>query len=287
MDLKELSLFCHLANSLHFGKTASAKFVSPSTLSRVITRLESEVGATLFWRNNRQVALTKAGEKLLAFALPVLEDWVRLKSQLNIDGQQLSGKLTLFCSVTASQSHLPLLLDKFRQQHSLVDIKLETGDPGIAVKKVIDGVCDVSIAINSPDFPAALHFAHLAYVPLVLVAPKSMRVSALADVQWSQTQVVMPDSGPTRRTVHHWFAEAGIRPTIYASVGGNEAIVSMVALGCGVGFVPKVVVEHSTLQHHINVIEVDNIESYELGLCCLSSRRNDALIHALFQQLES
>ena len=42
MDLRNLELFLHLADSLHFGKSADAMAVSPSTLSRAIQRLEQE-----------------------------------------------------------------------------------------------------------------------------------------------------------------------------------------------------------------------------------------------------
>lgn len=287
MDLRELQLFSHLASSLHFGKTSTAQHVSPSTLSRVIQRLEDECGASLFTRNNRTVALTHAGVKLLAFAEPVLSDWRKLKQTLNQASQQLSGVLTIYCSVTASQSHLPTLLSRFRQQHSLVDFKLETGDPGIAVQKVIDGNCDLAIAINSPDLPAELSFSHLDSVPLVLVLPRHYAVNNVDDIDWRETAVVMPESGPTRRTVHHWFAEAGIRPHVYASVGGNEAIVSMVALGCGIGFVPKLVVEHSSMASQVKMIEVNNIEPYQLGLCCLTRRIDEVLIRAMLQQLDN
>ncbi|MGB0669046.1 MAG: LysR family transcriptional regulator, partial [Porticoccaceae bacterium] len=47
MDIKALKLFQHLANSLHFGKTATAHHLSPSTLSRSIQRLEEELGSQL------------------------------------------------------------------------------------------------------------------------------------------------------------------------------------------------------------------------------------------------
>jgi len=57
MDFRSLQLFNHLATSLHFGITAEAMYVSPSTLSRVIQRLEDELGCTLFKRDNRKVAL--------------------------------------------------------------------------------------------------------------------------------------------------------------------------------------------------------------------------------------
>ena len=284
MDFRDLQLFSHLAISLHFGKTSAAQFVSPSTLSRVIQRVENECGATLFVRNNRSVRLTHAGQQLLEFAEPMLVDWRDLKSTLNQSSQQLTGELRFFCSVTASQSHLPQLLAKFRLQHGGVDFKLETGDPGLAVQKVLDGKADVAIAINSPDLPVELHFQPLAKVPLVLALPKGNTATHSDSIDWRNTPVIMPESGPTRRTVHHWFAEAGVRPHVYASVAGNEAIVSMVALDCGVGFVPRLVIEHSALQSQINYIEVINIEPYELGLCCLKTRRQEPLVEAMLQQ---
>ena len=54
MDIRSLELFQHLATSLHFAKTSDALFVSPSTLSRAIQRLEEECGTALFVRDNRE-----------------------------------------------------------------------------------------------------------------------------------------------------------------------------------------------------------------------------------------
>ncbi|VFS46310.1 Morphology and auto-aggregation control protein [Budvicia aquatica] len=64
MDLRDLKLFLHLAESQHFGKTAKATYVSPSTLSRQIQRMEDELGQMLFLRDNRTVQLTDAGQQL-------------------------------------------------------------------------------------------------------------------------------------------------------------------------------------------------------------------------------
>jgi len=68
MDIRDLKLFLNLAESQHFGRTAKATHVSPSTLSRQIQRLEESLGQTLFLRDNRTVELTEAGEKLKDFA---------------------------------------------------------------------------------------------------------------------------------------------------------------------------------------------------------------------------
>ncbi|WP_421132949.1 HTH-type transcriptional activator IlvY [Alteromonas sp. A079] len=280
MDFRSLQLFTHLATSLHFGDTAQAMYVSPSTLSRVIQRLEDDLGCTLFKRDNRKVALTHSGHKLLSFSSQALKDWQQLKVDLREDSEALKGEISVFCSVTASQSHLPAMLRQFRQQHPGVDIRLITGDPALAIDKVKKGECDLSIAIYTPDLPTDLHFAPLDAVPLVLIAPKDWRLTQLDQIDWTKHHVIMPETGPTRRTAYHWFAEQGIRPNVYASVGGNEAIVSMVALECGVGFVPKVVLDHSTMSSAVTQINVADIEPYALGLCCSQDKQHEPLINA-------
>ncbi|SUX76634.1 LysR family transcriptional regulator [Citrobacter freundii] len=56
----------------------------------------------------------------------------------------------------------------------------------------------------------------------------------------------MADQGPVRRRIELWFRRHKIsNPSIYATVGGHEAMVSMVALGCGVALLPEVVLENS------------------------------------------
>lgn len=283
MDFRSLQLFTHLATSLHFGKTAQAMYVSASTLSRAIQRLEEECGAVLFVRDNRKVALTHAGQKLLEFSQQVLAQWQTLHTELQHDSLTLRGELSLFCSVTASQSHLPGLLQRFRQQHPGVDIRLLTGDPARAIDSVKQKQCDVSIAIHTSNFPTDLTFSRLDNIPLILIAPKEWRLTQIEHIDWRKHPVIMPEQGPTRHSVYQWFTEHAIRPNVYASVGGNEAIVSMVSFGCGIGFVPEVVVQHSTMASQVSQINVPDIVPYTLGLCCLQARRNEPLIDALLQ----
>ena len=178
---------------------------------------------------------------------------------------------------------MPKLVNNFRHKYPQVEIKLSTGDPALSVSKVMQQEADAAIAIYTPDFPAELKFLPLEDIPLVLIAPKDSLLQQLSQVDWRQHSVVLPESGPTKRIVHHWFAEQGIRPRVYASVGGNEAIVSMVALGCGLGIVPQVVLDNSVVANKVNRIEIKDIEPYKLGLCCLHKRAEEPAIQALFK----
>jgi LysR family positive regulator for ilvC len=283
LDLKSLQQFRHLAKSLHFAKTAQAMFVSPPTLSRAITRLEDECGAMLFVRNNRSVKLTAAGEVFLEFAEATLDSWHQMRSELGQQETQLSGSLSFYCSVTASQSHLPSLLDKLNARYPQIELQLDTGDHALALERVQQQQADIAIAIHTPDFPEHVAFQKIDTVPLVLIVPKSAHINQLNDIRWPENKVIMPVAGPSKRIIHHWFAEQGVKPKIYANVAGNEAIVSMVALGLGVGFVPQIVLDSSVAKSKVVALKVRNVEPYSLGLCYLRERANEPLMRAMLQ----
>jgi len=282
VDIKNLAMFNHLAQSLHFGKTAQAMYITPSTLSRAIQRLEQTVGTRLFERNNRAVTLTPSGRLFLQFSAQTLANWQTLQSELALQEQQLSGELSVYCSVTAAHSHLPEMLNAYRALHPQVDIKLVTGDPALSINKIVDGQSDVAISIQTPQMHSDILFKAIDTVPLVLIVPKSFGISRLKQIKWSEHQIIMPESGPSKRIVHHWFAEHNIRPKVYASVGGNEAIVTMVALGFGIGIVPTIVLNTSSLQNQVTAITIDDIESYQIGLCCLKAKQHEPKINAMF-----
>ena len=106
MELKSLRMFVDLAKSLHFGKTAEQHHVSPSTLSRVIQRLEIELGNALLHRDNRTVVLSEAGQQFYQFAEQQLEQWQLLQLSLNQKHAELQGKLHIYCYLSALGSNI-------------------------------------------------------------------------------------------------------------------------------------------------------------------------------------
>ncbi len=281
-------MFKHLAQSLHFAKTAIAHHVSPSTLSRTIQRMEDEMGCALLHRDNRTVVLTEAGKQLRSYAEQQLEQWQLLKLSLNQKQAQLTGKLHIYCTVTAAYSHIPPLLDKFRQQNPLVEIMLTTGNAADAIEQVQQQAVDFAIAAKPDSLPNNLYFQHIAEIPLSVIAPTmACRVQQQLQekkLNWSQIPIILPEHGPARKRFEHWYRKKQQgKPNIYATVSGHEALVSMVALGCGVGIAPQVVVDNSPVKDRVhNLQQVGEIAPFELGLCCLNQRLEQPLIKAFF-----
>ena len=77
VELRQLEAFVSVATELHFGRAAERLHVSAPTLSELIRRLERELGTPLFTRTTRRVAMTSAGEELLARASSSSTRWPR------------------------------------------------------------------------------------------------------------------------------------------------------------------------------------------------------------------
>ena len=74
MTLTELKYIVAVARERHFGRAANACFVSQSTLSIGVRKLEDELGVALFERARNDVTLTPRGEQIVEQAQRVLEE---------------------------------------------------------------------------------------------------------------------------------------------------------------------------------------------------------------------
>ena len=292
-DTRELQIFLHLAKSLHFSRTSAECFVSPSSLTRLIQRLEEELGVQLFERDNRTVRLTEAGETFREYAEDSLHDWERLRLQLQHQAASLTGKVSVFCSVTASYSFLRDLLDQFRASYPGVEIQLHTGDTALTIQRVIEQQEDIGIAARPDQLPGKLQFKPIGKSPLVFIAPatdcplKERLDSYLQSgkpLPWAEIPMVLSETGLARQRVNSWFRDQGIRPDIYAQVTGNEAIVSMVSLGFGVGVVPALVVENSPKQAKVVTLQIKPaLKPFSIGICSLKRKLSNPLIRAFWE----
>jgi LysR family positive regulator for ilvC len=289
MDNRSLKQFVNLADSLHFGRASEASNVSPSALSRGIARIEEEVGVTLFERNNRSVSLTHAGSLFLGYARDTLGEWDTIRNTLMEEAAELHGEVSMYCSVTASYSFLFEILTRFRRDHPRIEIKLHTGDPEDAIGRVLAGDEDIAIGAKPKSLQAGLAFKPIAVSPLVFITAKSHEktLQQLDTVSWADSPMILPERGLARRRVDELFRTLGVQAHIYAQVAGNEAIVSMVSLGFGVGVVPQIVLDNSPLSDTVQVLDIQpGLEPYKVGLFTLKKKLASPLINAFWSQLK-
>jgi LysR family positive regulator for ilvC len=170
-----------------------------------------------------------------------------------------------------------------------VEIKLHTGDPEHAIARVQSGREEISIAARPAHLPTGVAFRPIDRTPLLFIAPASESSDTLgSEAQWSRQPMILPESGISRDRVNQWFIQRHIQPRIYAQVAGNEAIVSMVSLGFGIGVVPQIVLDNSPLADRVRVLPVSPaLEPYEIGLFALERKLRSPLIRAFWSLLDN
>jgi LysR family transcriptional regulator, positive regulator for ilvC len=288
MDIRSAQLFQHLACSLNFSKTSEQMYVSAPTLTRVIQRLEQQLGTELFFRDKRSVRLTAAGQRFQQFVRLWLDEWHQLQLDLQLTSAKLTGEIRLFCTVTASYSHLPAILDRFRLICPKAEIKLTTGDASAAIEKVRLDEADIALAAHPVHLPANLAFRSIARLPVTLIAPtipcKITDLLQIKPIPWDKIPLIMPEHGPARSRFDKWLQDLAIQPLIAAKVDGHEAMVSMVALGTGVALVADAVVVNSPVRDRVRSLQLDyQFEPFDLGVCMLNKRLHEPLIKTFWQ----
>ncbi len=292
MDQHELSLFLHLCGTLHFGRTSRECHVSPSALSRTIHRLEAEVGKPLFTRDRRSVELAPAGALLEAYAVETLSRFEALKQRASGAEERLSGTISVFASVTACQSFLPAVLGNFRSRHPDIHIRLETGYAADALGMLSRGAVDVAVAALPAKTPPGLVARVLLVTPLVFVAPnvdsEVTRLAAERPVPWQRLPLVLPETGQGRSAAERFLKKRRIKPVVYGEVPGNEAILSLVSLGCGVGVVPKVVIDKSPLRAVVRELSVDDeLGDLSVGVCTERRKMKVAVVRVFWDSMQA
>lgn len=159
--LNALTIFCTLAETLHFKATADRLAVSPQVISRMINQLEQQLGESLFQRNTRQVQLTDFGRSILPKAQQILqqsEQFFSHKPQQQIEAIHGIVRLTV-PNAPIMHEILPALLKELQAYPSLhidwrmdmkltdkiaerIDIGVRMGNPphdnSLIVKKVAE-----------------------------------------------------------------------------------------------------------------------------------------------------
>ncbi|TCC36952.1 HTH-type transcriptional activator IlvY [Kribbella sindirgiensis] len=284
---RELELFLHLARTLNYGRTSLECHVSAATLTRTIQRLETRVGAQLLDRGPRGVVLTAEGRRFSAYAEQALGLWAEYQAGSG-EPAGLSGELRIFATVTACQTLLPELLAPLRVAHPQIRLDIRTGDAAAALARLDEGEVDAAVAGIPKRLPQTLVSRPVAITDLVLVrareSPSDKQSDAGSDgpsTAPSHGPFVVPARGLVREAAFRWFRRSGVKPVIAAEPDGHEALLALVALGCGTGVVPRLVLESSAVRDQLVELPAD-LEPLTIGLCARRADLHRPLIAALW-----
>lgn len=248
IELRQLRYFVTVAEELHFGRAAKRLHMTQPPLSQTIIAFEAMLGAALFERNRRGVALTAAGQVLLPEARRLLTQAFELPALVQRAALGETGKLVLAFVSSADYSVLPPLLRAYRAAYPQVHITLQEATSDLQLDELLAGRIDAGLLI--PPLPdkakTELDYLPVLSEPLILAAPADLpELHAKHEADLGSLPplplIIFPraNSPALYDAILAVFRAAGITPAIEQEAIQMQTIVSLVSAGMGIALVPQ------------------------------------------------
>jgi DNA-binding transcriptional LysR family regulator len=115
--IRELDVFLRVTEETSFSAAARSLDCNPSTVSKLIQRMEDRLGVRLFHRTSRVLKLTREGERFLEGAHRVIDALEEAESGLGQSRQEASGVLRINCSLLLAHYQISPLMPEFLERH--------------------------------------------------------------------------------------------------------------------------------------------------------------------------
>src|ERR1700722_3612941 len=255
-DFEALAIFAKVVELRSFAAAANELALSKATVSKAVSRLEERLGARLFNRTSRRLALTDAGQKLSERAARLLADGEAAENEALAQSVMPRGLVRLAVPMTFGVTAVAPILPEFLKQYPDVAIDLHLSD---AMVDLIGEGFDAGLGVaRLPDF--SLIARRLCAAPRhTVAAPSYLKREGrpthpmhLAQHKcFGYAYLSTPD-------VWHYSNQAGeqvsVRPAGQLRVNNGEALLPAVIAGLGIADLPGFIVGDAIASGEVEVI---------------------------------
>ena len=271
-------VFYYVAKYKSFTAAAKALINNQPNITRMMKKLESELGCTLFVRQRHGISLTPEGEKLYAHISIALEHIQSGEEEIARDKSLQSGIVTIAASEIALHCVLLSVLKDFRSCYPGVRIRVLNQSTPQAIDTLKKGLADFAIVTDPFELPQGLHTAILRTIQEVPVCSAVFSLSTGTSLTRQQLEhyplIGLGEQTSSFAFYSEVFRQWGLSfsPDIEASTA--DQILPLVKSDLGIGFVPMEFLTKENLEDLILLQMEPPIPARNI---CLLKRKGDAL----------
>jgi DNA-binding transcriptional LysR family regulator len=256
VELRQVETFRAVAEELSFSRAAHRLGYVQSSVSAQVAALEQDLGAPLFDRLGRKIALTDAGRVMLRYSsrlLDLTEEAREAVADAGVGSGELTGTLTVSAPETLLTYRLPRLLALFHERHPKVRLSVRPSAVGRLVgsmrRSVEEGGVNVAFVLDGPVEVSGLSVEPLLEesVSVIVPAAHALALSTMvASRDLSGETVLLPEAPESgcayRGQFERQLGAASVVPAEKMEFQSIEAVKQCVAAGMGVSVMPSVAV---------------------------------------------
>lgn len=244
MELRQLQIFLAVAEELNFTKAAERAHCVQSNVTAQIQSLEQELGVPLFERLGRKVLLTDAGRRLVPYAEKVLGTINAARKAVS-HGDVPQGPLYVGASESALTYRLPGVLKRFRQDYPAVELIFRPIWDEKLPELLESGKIDLAISMLDNIEHPQLKWVRLLTERMIVIASPDYALSTCRKISPEDLNgeaLLLTEPGCAyRKRLDKIIASRSVRPASITEFTSSEAIKECVALGMGLGLLPRIV----------------------------------------------
>lgn len=210
MDIDQIRTFLSVAANGSFQEAAHRLYVTQSTVSTRIRRLESYLRVPLFVRNRSGAHLTPQGRRFLRHAKSLLLTLEQARHEIGLP-DRFRGSISVGARIALWEEMLPQWIGAIRQQAPDVSIRCDIGFEEDLMRRLIEGNMDIGL-MYTPQHSPGLQIEHLFDETLVLLTTDP-------DTRWPDDDYVYVDWGPAFYAQHSTSYPDLERPAQVVNIG--------------------------------------------------------------------
>lgn len=242
MDIRVLKYFVQVAKDHNFTRAAEHLYISQPALSKMIKKLESELGVPLFDIRTTGVYLTDFGEQLYQRVIPIISDFDSLSNFAREVQTQPTGILRVGVTPMLATLYMVDIFTEFN--HCWPEIKLQIVEDGTILlrKSLLNGEIDIALCITGDEMPG-LHDTILFEDIMVAVVSKENPLSQHEKISFSQLKDepfnLYSKSASLSRQITDQCIKAGFMPKVNISSSKVNFMLQMTERNRGVTILPR------------------------------------------------
>jgi len=276
LTISQLRAFTAIAEHGSIRAASRALGIAQSGITQQLQNLESMLGATLFTRTNRGIALTALGQRLLQRAGAIIGECERAEQEVRQLRGDYVGEVTFGMTTEPLVDAFAPVLMEFRSRFERVAVHLRTGTSRMMISWIREGSLDFAVALVSKHTDTA----DLSVTPLyasdpVIVCrqghPKAGATSLaeLVDCTWAATRSPNLTDDPQINRLSHLFESHGLPPPkIVATVEGLYETLHLVGATDCLSLEASVVAKRGPFASTLTSIDVRE-RAVEQNVCLL------------------
>jgi DNA-binding transcriptional LysR family regulator len=260
MQFESLKVFCDLAETESFTKTAQINNVSQSAVSQTISALERHFNSLLIERSKKNFRLTSEGEILYHHGKELLQTYDAIHSRMQEIKHVISGDIRVATVYSIGLHDLPAYVKRFMRDHPEVNIHVEYRRANQVYEGVLGNIVDLGlVAYPVPD--AKLEISFLRKDPLVLACHPQHPFAKLKTVKLKalngQKFISFEPDIPTRKALDKILKSQGVIVEHVMEFDNIETLKRAVELDCGVAIVPETTIRQEVADRTLAAVPLE------------------------------